>query len=95
MSLRNKDEAESLNLMAKSLALGAPVDKYEGDNSLLWDMVGFERGTALHSACISGKVGAVRLLLAHGADPLRKQRVRSLEVPESSALRRRTEITRT
>lgn len=86
MSLRIKGEQESLRLMARLLALGAPVDKYQGENSPMWDKVGFQRGTALHSAAIKGKLGAVRLLLAHGADPSRKQRVRSFEIAESSAL---------
>ncbi|KAK3613535.1 hypothetical protein LTR56_027826 [Elasticomyces elasticus] len=86
MALRIKDEADSLHLMARLLALGAPVDRYQGEKSPMWDRVGFQRGTALHSASIKGNLGAVRLLLAHGADPSRKQRVRSFEIAESSAL---------
>lgn len=86
MSLRIKDEPDSLRLMARLLALGAPVDKYQGENSPMRAKVGFQRGTALHSASIKGNLGAVRLLLAHGADPSRKQRVRSSEIAESSAL---------
>ena len=86
MSLRIKGEHESLRLMARVLALGAPVDKFQGENSPMWDKVGFQRGTALHSASIKGNLGAVRLLLSCGADPSHNQRVHSTEIVESSAL---------
>lgn len=86
MSLRIADEHESLRLIARLLDLGAPVDKYEGEGSPIWEKVGFQRGTALHSASINGKLAAVQLLLANGANPLRKQLVRSFEIAESSAL---------
>ncbi|TKA56564.1 hypothetical protein B0A55_12662 [Friedmanniomyces simplex] len=85
-SAQEHGESDSLRLMARLLAFGAPVDKYQGENSPMWDKVGFQRGTALHSASIEGNLGAVRLLLAHGADPSRKQRVCSSEIAESSAL---------
>ncbi|KAK1083136.1 hypothetical protein LTR33_003456 [Friedmanniomyces endolithicus] len=95
MSLRVKGETEGLRLMAKLLALGAPVDKYQGADALLWEKVGFQQGTALHSACIRGNIEAVRLLLRYGADPTRKQRVQSSEIAESSALDEATSRNRT
>ncbi|KAK0955580.1 hypothetical protein LTR91_022787 [Friedmanniomyces endolithicus] len=86
MCLCIKSEKESLRLMTRILTLGAPVDKYQGDNAPMWDKAGFWRGTALHTACIIGSVSAVRLLLAYGANPLLKQKVSSVVIPESSAL---------
>ncbi|KAK5692152.1 hypothetical protein LTR97_011326 [Elasticomyces elasticus] len=86
MSLRLKDQKQSLYYVARFLALGAPVDQYQGESSSLWDKVGFQRGTALHSASVKGNLGALQMLLAHGADPLRKQMVHSLEITGSTAL---------
>ncbi|KAK1818423.1 hypothetical protein LTR12_007220 [Friedmanniomyces endolithicus] len=85
MSLRIQDEAECIRLMERLLSLGAPVDKYQGENSIMWERVAFQRGTALHLACRKGNTGAIRLLLAHGADPTRKQKLLSVEVAGSSA----------
>ena len=73
-------------MLAKLVAIGAQVDEYQGDNSPIWEKVWFQRGTAFHITCKKGNLGAVRLLLAYGADPLRSQRVHASEIPESSAL---------
>jgi hypothetical protein len=86
MSIRGKDVPESLRLMTRLLALGAPVDKYEGDESWFWDEVGFPRGTALHTVSILNCAAAAEMLLLHGADPLCKQKISSVELSDSSAL---------
>lgn len=59
--------------------LGAPVDKYQVEDSSAWKEVGFFRGTALHSASSRGNTRAVQLLLTHGGDKLRAS-----EIPDSS-----------
>jgi len=84
MSLRRKDNSASLELMEKLLVLGAPVDKYQGEDSSAWKEVGFPRGTALHSASSRGNTRAVQLLLTHGADPLRNKKLGASEIPDSS-----------
>jgi ankyrin repeat protein len=62
------------------------VNKYEGEHSSVWEWTGFERGTALHRAYRYRNLSAVRLLLAHGADPELRYRLHTDEIPESSAL---------
>jgi len=68
------------------LALGAPVNKYVGEGSWVWDWIGFERGTALHHACKRRNLDAVKLLLAHGADPSLKEKLLSDDLEHSTAL---------
>ena len=76
-----------LKLMEDLLTRGAPVDKFVGENSSMWEQIGFERRTALQVACdtVHHNLEAVRLLLAHGADCTLNQRVPEGELPRSSA----------
>ncbi|KAK0335071.1 hypothetical protein LTR91_025978 [Friedmanniomyces endolithicus] len=81
-----EDESQRLSTMERLLALGAPVNKYVGEGSWVWDWIGFERGTALHHACKRRNLDAVKLLLAHGADPSLKEKLLSDDLEHSTAL---------
>lgn len=84
MSIRRGDDADRLDWMERFIALGASVDKYEGEDSSVWVEACLPRGPALHSASMRGNIGAFELLLSRGADPLRNEKIRSSEILGSS-----------
>ncbi|WPG98974.1 Hypothetical protein R9X50_00177600 [Acrodontium crateriforme] len=86
-SLLRKEGNANLEVTRKLLAWGAPVDKFAGENSSLWEAAAFEQMTALHVACYGShrNLAAVRLLLQHGADPRLNKRFADGELPNTSA----------
>ncbi|KAK3047288.1 hypothetical protein LTR09_011277 [Extremus antarcticus] len=70
-SLLREEGNANLELTKELLARGAPVDKFVGEESPIWERAGFQRGTALQLACDGShrNLAAVRLLLTYGADP--------------------------
>jgi ankyrin repeat protein len=90
-ALLRKAGKETINLMQEMLARGAPVDKFFGETSPMVQNIGFNQLTALHIACGRSyrNYEAVRLLLAHGANPALNQLNQPLyagEAPNTSAL---------
>lgn len=90
-ALLRKAGKETISLMQEMLARGAPVDKFHGETSPQVQNIGFNQMTALHGACGRSfrNYEAVRLLLAHGANPALNQLNLPYcggEVPNTSAL---------
>ncbi|KXS94247.1 hypothetical protein AC578_8815 [Pseudocercospora eumusae] len=86
-SLLRKGGNTNLELMKELLELGAPVNKFLGEGSSIWEAAGFKQMTALHVACDGShrNLAAVRLLLAHGANPTLNKRLHGVELPNTSA----------